>query len=362
MTDEISIPPEAFDPKPWWPSRPSEQVVTEILRFIAKTGSPHRWPGQTYTKPPADAIIVYLAEFDLPDARCAERERWAPCPCCTPRHPKYCRKGKIAYFQNEQVIRIIGPECFKHINEHGHTEALKNYHVEQQRKSDIAYLLNNLGLVPELISAVEHALPVAAAVDELRVAIRTRFDEHFCVRMWDHVRTGELRVTTVRSIPTESRDGTRGNRDITLTETHSNIEGYSMLKPRAKRCENLLSQSLIGLQQLCLDPDFAARVDTLSDQHRQQAARLLGRSINNARFVFDEIRDVKKFTSRTTIATLNRWGKSVGAPLRFAVAFEGTSFYLGRDKNQFLRIEVPPAYQQILPDLPKISIPQVATA
>lgn len=352
MPDEIHIPAEALEPKPWWPDLPNEELIKEIVKFIAKTGRPHLWAGQTYTRPPGNATIIYLAEFDLPKSHCENRELWAPCPCCTPFHPKYCKGGKIAYFPEERVIRIIGPDCFGHINEHGHVQAMRNFHADVQRKKDIAYLLDNLGIVPELIGVIEHAVPAAEALDELRVAVRQAFDQHFQVRMWDHVRDGVLRVRRFHAALDTRSAGDDIERETELVEVYGTIAGYSMLKPHAQRCGLRLKTCMQALRPIDFGSEFRARVQEMSDADRHHTSDFLGRAIRTAVTVFEEIHDVRQFTTPVTIATLNGWSRSEGSPLRFQVAFEGTSFYLGRDEDQFRRIPVAPEYQTVLRRLP----------
>lgn len=110
MQDEIEIPDILCQLKPYFATEPSENLRADILQFISKTGSPHLWPGQTYDKPKPDSIIQYVAEFWLPSSKAL-----APCPCCRPKHGKY-RHGMVAYFPEEQVIRILGHNCFASIN------------------------------------------------------------------------------------------------------------------------------------------------------------------------------------------------------------------------------------------------------
>jgi hypothetical protein len=356
MTDEIDIPALLREPKPWWKEVPNETLVREILHFISRTGQPHLWPGQTYTKPPDGSTIIYLAEFDLPKSRKEHRELWAPCPCCTPRNPKYCKGGKIGYFPDESVIRILGPDCFSHINEQGHVEALRNFYAARQRRWDIAYLFANLSVVPELVEVIERAIPLATALDELRYQVRTLFDEHFRVKMWDHVRDGELRVRRFMTKPVTDSNGIEQEREVEVMETFGRIRGFAMLKPHAKRCGIRLSHSLAALKSIDFGTDYHARIEDMTAEDRRKAALLFGRALRDAKVIFEEIEDVREFTSALTIATLNGWGRADGSPLRFQVSFEGTSFYLGRDRDQFRRIAVAPEYERVLQPLPQLGL------
>jgi hypothetical protein len=122
----IDIPNACRRVKPVFELRPNAELISEIQSFIATTGLPHMWRGHTHTKPPAEAKIVYVGEFDLPLSH-QSKGKWAPCPCCSPEHTKYCKRGKIAWFPKECTIRMLGPDCFAAIDERGHEEALREF-------------------------------------------------------------------------------------------------------------------------------------------------------------------------------------------------------------------------------------------
>jgi hypothetical protein len=135
MSLHLDIPDEFFDPKPFYRTRDAAQgVLREIKDHIKKTGEPHSWRHHTHSKPTTRARIVYIGEFDLPPSHQAP-DRHAPCPCCSPRAPKFSRKGKIAWFPDEHVIRMIGPECFATLNPEGHWEVWRS--STKKRLSDV---------------------------------------------------------------------------------------------------------------------------------------------------------------------------------------------------------------------------------
>jgi hypothetical protein len=97
--------------------RPRSRGSTRRLRRCAR-----RY--HTHSKPTKNARIVYIGRFDLPPSHQVP-DRHAPCPCCSPRAPKYSREGKIAWFPDEHVVRMIGPDCFHTLNPEGHWEAVE---------------------------------------------------------------------------------------------------------------------------------------------------------------------------------------------------------------------------------------------
>lgn len=343
MTDEIDIPAFADEAKPWWNNRPSDAFIKEILSFIGRTNKPHLWSGQTYNRPSDDAVIEYLTEFFLPSGK-----PMAPCPCCTPRHPKY-RHGMIAYFPNEFVIRIMGHDCFKRINSEGHIEALRKYHSELQRKRDVAYLLDNLEKVPDLLAAVERATPIGHAVDKFRNDICTIFADVLRTDLWEHTRTGELRVT--RRLP-----GDEDDRDVIIEETYGRIAGQDLLKKRSKKLGIRLEHAAVALKQIDFGPRHKERVTDMTDADRAETARLLRNGIKTADEVFAAIEDLRQFTSVVTLATLNGWARQDGCPIRMRVDLDRPKekLYVGLTDYEFHPIQVPPAYFDTLPSLPKL--------
>jgi hypothetical protein len=349
MSEEVDIPTVAFEPKPWWENRPSDERVEEILGFIGRTGKPFLWPGQTYNRPPDDAVIVYLAEFQIPKSKLL-----VPCPCCTPRHPKY-HHGMIAYFPNERVIRIMGHDCFKAFNSEGHIEALRKYHGERQRKLDIAFLLDNLGNVSDFLIAVKRAAPIGHAVDELRNRACDVFAGVLRTDLWDHVRTGELRITRTRTQIVQIPGQGEEEREVQLTETYGTIVGQDFLKKRSPRLGRRLDNAVLALQQINFGAEHEDRVRAMTDDEPHQAARLLQQALKTAGDAFKAIEELRQFTSRTTIATLNGWGRLPQCPVHMHIAYDGGALYIGKVDHTLRRIEVPPAYLHVLPPLPKLS-------
>lgn len=342
MTDEIYIPASAFEVKPWWNERPSDERIQEIRSFILRTNQPHLWAGQTYNAPPDDAIIDYLTEFRLPNSK-----PLAPCPCCTPRHPKY-RHGMVAHFPNERVIRIMGHDCFKTINAEGHTEALRKYHRDLKRKRDIAYLLGNLDKVPDFVAAIERVAPIAHAIDKFRNDVCSTFAEVLRTDLWDYVRTGELRVT--RTLPRPGEGG-----DVTIIETYGRIAGQDLLKKRSKKLGIKLDQAACGLRQIDFGVQFSERVREMSDDDRVQTAKLLANGIKTAEDIFAAIDELRQFTSAATLATLNGWARAEGCPVKMHVELNRGKLYVGLTDHEFRPINAPDAYFDVLPTLPKLA-------
>src|SRR5262249_17909691 len=150
------------------------------------------------------------------------REKWAPCPCCRPSHPKFYKTVMIAWFPAEAVIRMLGPRCFASINGQGHAEAMRRYNAEKQRAKNIAYLLSRLGLASEAANALQTALPTLTTIDEVRDLLITRLRSGG-IKLWDQVRDGVLRV----AVQEEEGSGRKGRR-----KRYAAIDGYRMVDPK----------------------------------------------------------------------------------------------------------------------------------
>jgi hypothetical protein len=262
----------------------------------------------------------------------------------------------VAYFPEEQVIRILGHNCFGSINSDKHNEAILKYREDIRRAQDQNYLLNNLGLVPELLKIVADAVPVGYAVDDLRNSAVQIFKEALKTDLYSHIRTGSLLITTVRKQHSNLPGREGEEREVRLTESYGRIAGQDMLKASYPRLGRRLEQAQLALQQIDYGVSFKDRLATMDDADRKQAARLLFRSLTSIQDTFKRIQDLRQFTSPTTIATLNGWARHPDAPLQMRVSYDGPSLQVGTKEFEVRRIIVPPAYQTTLKALPSIAM------
>lgn len=352
VLDPVDLPERALELKPWFPKRPGPDIVREIKEFVAQIGKPYLWRGHTHTKPPDAAPIVYLGEFDLPK-RCKLPFYWSPCPCCSPVYPKYRDNGKIAWFPEEKVIRLIGPDCFKKLNPEGHDAALAVLRAEQQRERDIRYLLSNLPVVPQAVRAVETAMPMAEAVDDLRATLRNRLEVVLKMNLWPVLRDGVLTRRVRRTVPYRNRDGTEGTRTEELDEVYARIEGHRLLDPRLQRFAPRVTTIVERLRAITFEAHEVA-IEGMDDDERSKVARTLGSNIERARRTFAELEDVRRFVSTVTVATLRNWSQQDGSALTLFIERIGHDLYVGKRRDERLRIELNPAIDAALPALPEI--------
>jgi len=165
VLEEFDIPQTALETKSWYRERPGSEIIPEIKEFVAAGNWPFLWSGHTHTQPPRGAVPVYIDELFLKNP--------SPCPCCTPRTAKWKKAGKIAWFPEEGVIRIIGPDCFRALNPEGHDQAVADLRREQTKQQDVRYLLANIGVVPHTLRAIHAASNALNAWDEFAAALRS---------------------------------------------------------------------------------------------------------------------------------------------------------------------------------------------
>lgn len=350
--DPVDIPQSALETKRWFPERPGSDIVREIKEFISECGKPYLWRGHTHTKPKPGALIVYIGEFDLP-SRFKSKQYWAPCPCCSPRYPKYRENGKIGWFPEEHVIRIVGPDCFRALNAQGHDEALEQFRTEERREKDIRYLIDNLPIVPDLLAATRAIIPVAESVDEFSKSLKKRLADVLQIDLWRELRDGRLRLRVRRNEVYRQADGTVGTRQIEDIQDYASVDGYRLLSPNAMRFSPRLRTIETHLVSLLNRTQID--VSEQSDDERRKDAKLLGDCSRKLRAVVEELSDTRKFASQVSAATIRRWSEQAGSPLRIYTERTGSDFYIGRHRDEKIRIALGANFDDTFPVIPRLA-------
>jgi len=196
--ERLLIPDQCRVIKDWFPTRESaDAALPGIKAHILITWETHLWPGHTHTKPPRDARPVYVGEFELPE-RFTKNKHFAPCPCCWPEFGKF-GIVKVAWFPEERVIRLIGPDCFRSLNPEAHEQALDIFEIEQRRRRNTEFLLSNLPQLGHVIAVIERGIMVGKAVESFHELLHNRLSR-LRLNLWPYVRRGgELRVNVKES-------------------------------------------------------------------------------------------------------------------------------------------------------------------
>ncbi len=351
--DKVQISAQAMAVKAIFPERPGDEVVEEIREFVKAGNDPHNWRGHTHTKPPVGARITYIGDLDL------DPNRASPCPCCSPGRAKFYHRGMIAYFPDEHVIRIIGPDCFKTLNPEGHEAAMKHYEIEQKRRKEVEYLLNNLPAAGQLEQALEKAIEVADAIDTVRNRISDgSLEDVLGVDLPALIGSGTLRVTTEFEETYVDSSGKTNTRKGYQDEKFGQIAGTVMVKKNTSRFVNKLKAVLDAVRQLP-KPSAAKlkeEIEKLDDVTRVHTARLLGNSLNTSESLWEAMDDARSFLSPNNLATINGWGRHPGSPAQIEVRREGADIVMARRGYQGRRIRLPQAFDKVLERLPKLGV------
>jgi hypothetical protein len=350
----LDIPDEFFDPKPFYRTRDQAQaVLREIKDHIKKTGEPHKWRHHTHSKPVTGARIVYIGEFDLPDSHQAP-DRHAPCPCCCPKAPKYSRRGKIAWFPDEHVIRMIGPECFATLNPEGHWEAVAQFDKEEAERRTIAYLVANLHLGVPAREVIERAMPTLDAIDRVHATLQQRVNEVLRIDLWRHVSRGSLSVNEMSRRMKRARGGAEEVEDFMDVREFRPFPNYQMFSPRTSNMASRIKGFAKRLSLIDFGDEVEERVRAMTTEEQAKAARILSKGISSAAGIFEEANTIRGGFAPMSIANLKGWTKHLGCPIHLSISGDESNFYIGADESHPLRIEIPPLFWRDFGDLPTI--------
>jgi len=331
-TAPLNIPDAAFAAKTDYFERPSKELVTVIKDFIERFGTPHLWPGHTHTKPEKGSRVTFLAKYSLPKSH-HQPERWAPCPCCSPHHPKYFRQGLIAWFPDEGVIRCVGDKCYKKMDPEGYELAMKqlNMAIEAERTAD--FLLTRIPRIPEYTQILESNLTPLAAIDEMLNRLLPLLDKTFALDLWPAVKTGVLRFVVIRREVRRAADGEEEVRTFADFENYGAISGYIALRPGKSTFASRLRAKIRNLEVINFGSEALARITTMTETEKRAAVKILTWAHKESRRYCGEAEEARRFFSRVTLATINGWSQKEGAiTVHFAMDQEG--FYIARDASQ----------------------------
>jgi hypothetical protein len=332
MTDALDIPDSAFQIKADYFERPTV-LVPVIKDFIGRFGTPHLWPGHTHTKPPKGSRVTFLAKYSLPKSH-RRPERWAPCPCCSPRHPKYYKQGLIAWFSEEGVIRCVGDKCYKTLDPEGYEIAIKqlNTEIEAERRSD--FLLTRIPRIAEYASIIEGNLPAVAAIDDMLNRFSYVIDRTFAFDLWPEVSTGLLRYTVTRREVRRAADGEEEVHTFRDFENYGTIDGFKALRPGSWRFAKKLQMRMENLRAIDFGTESPARIATMTEAEKQKAIKILSFAHREASRLLREAEEVRRFFAPVTIATVNGWSAQESAPIRIHLALDHDGLHVARDASQ----------------------------
>lgn len=341
----IEIPDHCLRIKNHFPTQPSEAFVRQVKAFIRDGGEPHLFPEHTHTRPPQGSRPVYLDTFDLPEAA-RKSGRLAPCPCCTPSDRKYGRNGKIAWFPQEALIRLMGPDCFAALDQEGHAQAIDELRKAKVRRQNTRYLLQHHDRLRDATSVIEHASRVAQAIDTFADDLTRKFNVLCNIPIWEYVKSGKLRIQEEFMDFMRSGDLKHASR----SRDYASVRGVDILNPRRRAYPYLLNQSFTALSVLNRD-GWNAEVAAMSDAERDKLARFISNTIRRSKALIAEARELQRFVTIENVNTIRAWGKRDDAPLRVHFEREGDRIRVGRNEKAAFTVKIPDHLEDDLPDL-----------
>ncbi|MEP9351388.1 hypothetical protein [Xanthobacter sp. KR7-225] len=350
---QFDVPPEAFEPKAWYVTRTdANAVLDEIRAWVAEGNEPHLWRGHTHSPPPPLAMPVYIGEVYLPAAR-VKAKRWAACPCCCPRDPKYGREpGKVAWFPDEQVIRLMGPDCFRALNPEGHDIAVANLAKEQKEWRDKVFLLGNLTKVVDAVALLEDARLIADDFDELQDTLHSRLS--ICApKIWHHIGKGVLSLHRSEKEVYRRRDGELHLRPVEVTVRYGSVS-VALFDPDSRPLSRKFTKVIESLYDIDYD-DVEAALSALSDAERAKAAKTLDQCFQKGRELLAELAERRRCLSPANLATLRAWGREAETPIRFFINRDGSDLFVGARPSEVMRIPLPASVDVVISELPALT-------
>lgn len=343
--EPLSIPDDCKRVKDIFLTWPDDDIVREIVAHIKEIGAPHLWRGHTHTHPPDSAEVRYLTDFELTDAQ-VTAQGLAPCPCCTPNFPKY-RRGYVAWFPDERVIRLVGRDCFRALSPDAHDAAVKELDASRKRKADAVYLLANLPQLPNWLALLRKALIVAEAFDAAHATLHSKTG--FAADVWRNVRPeGVMKVERFEEQTTVGRDGAQRTARTPVSVRYGQLPGFQATQPGKPDSVTRLTRAIETFERFLTDGSVENAIDTMSEQERADMVAKIGRRISSANSAIAKLADARRFFEPVAINTLRGWIAAQGSPLSYHVEIRGGVLRFGRNEHQAATVRIAPELHESL--------------
>ncbi len=340
----VDIPDECLRVKADYFEEPSKAVIREIREFVATTGESHMWRGHTHNAPSLDARVKYLDYIELPE-KFARKKLWLVCPVCHPSSRWFGKDpGVIAWFPDEGVIRLIGPDCFSKLNKKGHDEALDELVRRKKRERDNSFLLGQREQHLSTLAALKATGRVALALDQFGVALRKTLVEKQNIEIWRHVKSGALEVVERFREAVSNRNNPT---NVSFSESerlqpYSHLRGCGILNPAYAKLAPKFAAPVKTLEEIAAIGDWPSFVDGLSETDRDGLVRRLTKATKAAKSLREQVVELRSFLSVLNISTLRTWGSLGNSPVAIWARQEGNVLLIGRTESVKMRVTIPP--------------------
>lgn len=338
--ERIDIAPECRAVKDWFPTRESaEAALPAIMAHITTTGQTHTCFCHTHTKPPENAPVVYLHEFAIPE-KFRKAKRFCPCPCCWPEFGKF-GQGRVGWFPEERIIRIIGEDCFDALNPEGHRLAVTQFEREREWKRHTEFLLSNGCKLSDVQDVITQAYFVAKVLEQFHEVLHDRL-RLVRLNLWPYVRrNGELTINVPEKEFRRHSNGEIYTHEVHGTKIYAVLPGYKMLDPNLSRLSDTLRNISDRLRPFSYGDMWDERIANMGDEEKRSTAETLSRQVRNAKNAIAETRRVQRFVEKVSINTLRGWGADQGCPIPYNYAHHGTYISFGRSDAERVNVRLP---------------------
>ena len=335
----VDIPESARQPKRRFHDEPSREIVKDIRDHVAEHGESHTWSGHTHTRPEDGARVKYIARFELPE-KYQRKKQFLVCPICRPNSRNFGRRdGYIAWFPDEWLIRLIGPDCFAEIDKQGHADAVEELEKREARERDSVFLVSQRDQHRLALKVLTAARRVANALDAFGADLRRRLYVTLNVNLWQHVRTGELRVSR------EIADLRTPGKTLYLEQRFGSLSGHKLLDPNIKKLEPKFAPHVDFLEEILFitDDAWSEKIGQLGGQEVRQTAKKLGATLDAARDFRVEVTDLRAFLAPENLGTLRSWGSSntEGSPIGVFARRDGATLRVGSSETRNMLVPIP---------------------
>lgn len=237
---------------------------------------------------------------------------------CSLGAPKYY-KGWLAYFPEEECVRVIGRECGRtFFGEHAFATLIANF---DQRKNDeraIGFLIENLGKVPSAVGLAAALSALAPNLDATLRGIRTGVPKTTAEAILRYAGAAALPLFEERRVSVIGRDGQETTHRERFPAGVVPVRGLDVFRAAGGLAVETLQRASSALEGLSFaDEDAIADalqrwlpLERIDASKRMQEAWTL---ISDARALFELVR---AFLAPGNVAALMRWGSDPRASVR----------------------------------------------
>lgn len=302
-------------------------VKASFLDHVKLTNEPEAFPGLCHDRPPIkDArFLLIVDEFSIDPSKRADGE-FIRCAACATR--KKFKRGSLAWYPDEGVLRVVGNEC----GDHRRAEAREDY--KRRNTLDVlnSSLSEHLPGVHSYLSDVGAFRPAARHAQELSLQLRTQATS-FGQELLRALKVGDGKLAIFAS---EVQQGGE-ERPVVFARP----EGVDFLRAKYQPLR-LLDEAVIRLQQADRGSPSKARRWLASHAARLEDLKVADANLVGGLRKFEEARaqvaEVARFLARPNLEAIDGWARARRSPLRAQWGAVFTTFRAPPARGQPLKM------------------------